>query len=123
MGTIQLTPSDDVATSPCSDPATKRPLPNETFLQTVYQQFNTLGLADTQDEFSRLCGRTPTWYSSLKARRLPMSTAAAITLHTKLGQQISAGMPRRLRPLARAVRKELLQFARNRSLQTREHGG
>ena len=96
---------------------------DETFLQTVYQQFNTLGLADTQDEFSRLCGRTPTWYSSLKARRLPMSTAAAITLHTKLGQQISAGMPRRLRPLARAVRKELLQFARNRSLQTREHGG
>ena len=89
---------------------------DETFLQTVYQQFNTLGLVATQDEFSRLCGRTPTWYSSLKARRLPMSTAAAVTLHTKLEQRIATDLPRRLRPRARAVSAQLLDFARESSV-------
>jgi hypothetical protein len=88
---------------------------DETFLQTIFLQFHSLGLANTQDEFSRLCGRTPTWFSSLKARRLSLSTDAAITLHNKLEERIATDLPRKARAQARAMSAQLLDFARHRA--------
>jgi len=50
------------------------------FLDHLYAQLKALGLVANQYDFSLLCGRTPAWLSTLKARRLPMTTDAALML-------------------------------------------
>ena len=46
----------------------------------VYQLVRDAGLARSQHQFSRLCGRNPTWFASIAVRGLPMSIAALGTL-------------------------------------------
>lgn len=41
-------------------------------------------IIENQADFSVMCGRTPAWFSCLKARRLPITTDAALTLAFKL---------------------------------------
>ena len=92
----------------------------KTSLQHLYQKFQSLGLVQTQDDFSRLCGRNPTWFSSLKARRIPLSTAAAITLHMRLAEYIDGGLNPTVQVLAEELSDEIMQFARSRCNRKRE---
>ena len=89
-------------------------------LQNIYQKFQSLGLVQTQDDFSRLCGRNPTWFSSLKARRIPLSAAAAITLHMRLAEYINGGLNPAVQVLAEELSDEIMQFARSRCNRKRE---
>ena len=89
---------------------------NTQFLSQLYESVQALGLVETQDDLSRLCGRAPTWFSSIKARNIPMSTSAAIALKMRLSNEIATDMPRRLKPLAKQVTETLEAFAQARSL-------
>ena len=53
---------------------------NEQFLDDIYNDVKALGLVSNQCDFSVMCGRTATWFSAIKARRLNMTTDAALTL-------------------------------------------
>ena len=86
----------------------------DTSLQNLYEKFQAIGLVQTQDDFSRLCGRTPTWFSSLKARGIPLSVAAAITLQIKLNEFIASGADPSTQKLAARLSDEIMQFARER---------
>ncbi len=57
------------------------------FLERLYTDLKALGLVANQYDFSELCGRTPAWFSTLKARRLPMTTDAALTLSHNIRQR------------------------------------
>ena len=89
---------------------------NTDFLSQLYTSVHALGLVKTQDDLSRLCGRAPAWFSSIKARNIPMSTSAAITLKVRLSNEMTSSMPRRLKPLAKQVAETLDAFAQARSL-------
>ena len=60
-----------------------------TFLERLYTDLKALGLVANQYDFSELCGRTPAWFSTLKARRLPMTTDAALTLSHNIRERAS----------------------------------
>lgn len=53
-------------------------------LNSLYEDVKGLGLASNQYEFSILCGRTPAWFSMIKARKLSMTSDALLTLSYKL---------------------------------------
>jgi len=53
---------------------------NSDYLIDIYNDVKALGFVANQYDFSIMCGRTPAWFSSIKARRLPMTTDAALTL-------------------------------------------
>ena len=86
----------------------------DTSLQNFYEKFQAIGLVQTQDDFSRLCGRTPTWFSSLKARGIPLSVAAAITLQIKLNEFIASGADPSTQKLAARLSDEIMQLAHER---------
>ncbi len=48
--------------------------------KSIYGLVHEAGLADSQYQFSRLCGRNPTWFATIAARGLPMSIEALGTL-------------------------------------------
>lgn len=52
--------------------------------QKIYDELYEMNVIQNQADFSRLCGRTPTWYSCLKARQLPLTSDAALTLAYRL---------------------------------------
>ena len=60
---------------------------NSEFCEQIYQQVRALGLVDNQWDFSVLCGRTPAWFSGIKARGLPMTTDAMLTLSHNVQSQ------------------------------------
>ena len=62
---------------------------NEDFLEFIYSEVKALGFVGNQYDFSVLCGRTPAWFSATKARRLPMTTDAALTLSHNIRQRAS----------------------------------
>jgi hypothetical protein len=53
-------------------------------IQVIYEDLLELKIIENQADFSILCGRTPAWFSCLKARRLPITTDAVLTLAFKL---------------------------------------
>jgi hypothetical protein len=53
---------------------------NSDYLKDIYNDVKALGFVANQYDFSIMCGRTPAWFSAIKARRLPMTTDAALTL-------------------------------------------
>lgn len=53
---------------------------NEQILDSIYQDVKALGLVNNQWDFSIMCGRTPAWFSCIKARNLLMTTDAVLTL-------------------------------------------
>ena len=53
-------------------------------IHSIYDAVKRLGLADNQYVFSRLCGRTPAWYSCIKSRKFSITPAAAMTLSVSL---------------------------------------
>ena len=54
------------------------------YLDNLYLSIKAIGLVQNQWELSALCGRTPSWFSAIKARQLPLTAAAAINLSIKL---------------------------------------
>jgi hypothetical protein len=52
--------------------------------QHIYEELKRLCVVENQSEFSRLCGRTPMWFSCIKARQLPLTSDAALTLAYRL---------------------------------------
>ena len=57
---------------------------NEHHIDNIYKDVKALGLVANQLEFSVLCGRTPAWFSAIKARSLPITTDAMLTLSYNL---------------------------------------
>ena len=53
-------------------------------IQKVYEELREMCVVDNQSDFSRLCGRTPMWFSCMKARELPLTSDAALTLAYRL---------------------------------------
>ena len=53
---------------------------NDDFLNKIYAEVKALGLASNQYDFSIMCGRTAAWFSAIKARQLPMTADAFLTL-------------------------------------------
>ena len=94
---------------------------NTEFLTQLYYSVHALGLVKTQDDLSRLCGRAPAWFSSIKSRNIPMSTSAAITLRLRVTDEMTSTIPRRLKPLAKQVTASLDLFAQARSLKKDWH--
>jgi hypothetical protein len=56
-------------------------------IQTLYERVKNLGLANNQYVFSRMCGRTPAWFSCIKSQKKHMTPAAAMTLSVNLRVQ------------------------------------
>lgn len=53
---------------------------NSDYLEHIYNDVKSLGFVDNQYDFSVMCGRTPAWFSAIKARNLRMTTDAVLTL-------------------------------------------
>jgi hypothetical protein len=53
-------------------------------IQSIYEDLLELRIIQNQTDFSIMCGRTPAWFSCLKARDLPITADAALTLTYKL---------------------------------------
>jgi hypothetical protein len=53
-------------------------------IQHIYEELKELRVVSSQSDFSRLCGRTPMWFSCLKARHLHLTSDAALTLAYRL---------------------------------------
>lgn len=52
--------------------------------QNIYEELLELKVIQNQIDFSIMCGRTPAWFSCIKARKLPLTSDAALTLAFKL---------------------------------------
>ena len=48
--------------------------------KSIFLLVHEAGLVNNQYEFSKLCGRNPTWFSTVAARGIPMSITALGTL-------------------------------------------
>jgi hypothetical protein len=57
---------------------------NAQFLMNVFAICQSLGLAASQYDFSRLCGRSLGWFSAAKCLRLPLSIDVAMRLLLRL---------------------------------------
>ena len=57
---------------------------NRQDIQNIYESIKAIGLVKNQYDFSKLCGRTAAWFSCLKTRNQPFTTAAALTLSLSL---------------------------------------
>lgn len=53
-------------------------------IQSIYEELLELRIVQNQTDFSIMCGRTAAWFSCLKARDLPITADAALTLAHKL---------------------------------------
>ena len=53
---------------------------NDELLEQIYNDVKALGLVEDQWTFSNMCGRTGTWFSCIKNRKLPMTSDAFLTL-------------------------------------------
>ena len=53
-------------------------------VQHIYEELKQLHVVSNQTDFTRLCGRTPMWFSCIKARQLPLTSDAALTLAYRL---------------------------------------
>ena len=53
-------------------------------IQNIYDELRDMRIVSNQSEFSRMCGRTPMWFSCLKSRNLPLTSDAALTLAYRL---------------------------------------
>jgi len=53
---------------------------DEQFLEQAYNETKALGFVDNQWDFSLMCGRTGAWFSCIKAKNMPMTSDAVLTL-------------------------------------------
>ncbi|MDO8973820.1 DUF6626 family protein [Reyranella sp.] len=62
-------------------------------ITAIYHQLRDIGVVKSQYEFSKLCGRRNTWFSSIKARNRSASVSAVYTLANNLKSQAQRSSP------------------------------
>jgi len=67
---------------------------NSDFYTTLFETARSLGIADSQYAFSKLCGRKQSWFSSAKSVNRPISMNALTTLAVKLDHLPADRIPR-----------------------------
>ena len=60
---------------------------NDELLNSIYNDVKALGFVSNQYDFSVMCGRTPAWFSAIKARNLSMTTDAVLTLSYNISRK------------------------------------
>ena len=63
---------------------------NREYLQNIFLRLLALGVAKSANDFSLMCGRTPTWFSCVKSRDLPLTSQAALTLSMSVRERIDS---------------------------------
>lgn len=53
---------------------------NRENLNAIYSELKVLGLVSNQYQFSALCGKTGSWFSTIKSRSFPITADAYLTL-------------------------------------------
>ena len=56
-------------------------------IKSLYTNLRNIGVVTTQYEFSELCGRKKSWFSSIKCRDRPITIAALYFLNHNLAQR------------------------------------
>ena len=93
-----------------------KPLQDNAILLTkLFRQCKALGLVNSQYEFSRLCGRKPSWFSSSRCRNVAISTDAAVTLSVKLEKSARDELNADLKPQAAYLSDLLMAVVRERA--------
>jgi len=80
-------------------------------IQAIYEELLELRIIENQTDFSILCGRTPAWFSCLKARRLPMTSDAVLTLAFKLRRKARTSRCINTQDKLMAISERLLECA------------
>jgi len=80
-------------------------------IQSIYEELIDLRIIENQTDFSVMCGRTPAWFSCLKARRLPITTDAALTLAFKLRRKAQTSICPHKHDSLMAISERLLECA------------
>ena len=80
-------------------------------IQSIYEELIDLRIIENQTDFSVMCGRTPAWFSCLKARRLPITTDAALTLAFKLRRKARTSICPQTHDSLMAISERLLECA------------
>ena len=77
----------------------------------IYEDVRNAGVVRSQYEFSRLCGRCVSWFSSSRCQRRQMPAAAlanlSVSLEAKALHMRSAQHREQLHGLAKRVRQEM----------------
>ena len=87
---------------------------NAILLTKLFHQCKILGLVSSQYEFSNLCGRKRSWYSSTRCRNVPISTDAAVILSVRLEKCAREDLGHELRPHAEYLSELLMAVVRER---------
>jgi hypothetical protein len=80
-------------------------------IQTIYEELLELRIIENQTDFSIMCGRTPAWFSCLKARRLSITADAALTLAYKVRRRARTSICPITHSKLIAIGDELLEIA------------
>lgn len=80
-------------------------------IQSIYEELLAMRIIENQTDFSVMCGRTPAWFSCLKARRLPITTDAALTLAFKLRRRARTSICAATHDRLMAISERLLIYA------------
>ena len=84
---------------------------NKQNLEKLYLDVKALGFVANQWDFSIMCGRTPAWFSSIKAQGLPLTTDAALTLSSNIRSRASKASDAVIRSGAVKLSERLLEEA------------
>ena len=84
---------------------------NEELLNSIYDDVKALGFVDNQYDFSVMCGRTPAWFSAIKARNLSMTTDAVLTLSHNIRSKAENVIDASIHDKAISLSKTLIERA------------
>lgn len=76
--------------------------------KSIFRLVQEAGLADNQYEFSKLCGRNPTWFATVAARGIPMSIAALGTLAANVVLSAELEPDAKRKPILHGLHAKLL---------------
>jgi hypothetical protein len=82
---------------------------NDEFLEQIYEDVKALGLIENQWDFSLMCGRTGAWFSCIKARDLPLTADAALTLSLNIKSRIEGCGDESKQAVAEKLSKQLIE--------------
>lgn len=84
---------------------------NDEYLNSIYDEVKSLGFVSNQYDFSVMCGRTPAWFSAIKARHLPMTVDAYLTLSMNINRKANELSDRKIRKRALSLSQALVDGA------------
>ena len=76
--------------------------------KSIFLLVHEAGLVKNQYEFSKLCGRNPTWFATVAARGIPMSIAALGTLAANVVLSAELEQDAKRKPLLHRLHAKLL---------------